>query len=127
MFQSFRFPKHYIINAITFALTCSLTACSNNEDYNSEKNEIVGKWTCSDRYYKGSDTFIFKGNNTYEWSYEGLANWFKPQKGTYIFNDSILTITTRNGSTSVYIIIGISNSSMVIMNGDGDKYTYYKE
>lgn len=100
-------------------------SCEKDDD-DSIDSGIVGTWTCSNHYYGGSDTYIFKKNGSYEWSYRGSANLFDPEKGSYTYNGTILTITNNNGTTWVYVVLGISNSTMTIMDEDGDKFTYYK-
>lgn len=114
-----------IAMAFVAIITIILPACSKDDD-SSYDSGIVGSWTCSDHYYGGSDTYTFKKNGTYEWNYRGTASWFDTEKGTYTFNDSILTIKNSKGSTRAYVVLGLTNSSLVIMDEDGDTYTYYK-
>lgn len=96
-------------------------SCKNDEP--SSYKDIVGTWVCSDRYYLGTDTFVFKKNGKMSWSYTG--SWtFNDYDGTYSFNGSILTITKSNGRTEVFLITGITDNSFVLVDEDGYAYTY---
>lgn len=118
------------INNMIKLLLCVIIAgitifsCSKDEDSDTS---IVGTWSCTDHYYGGTDTYIFKKNGTYRWFYEGEADWFSDQNGTYTYNGAILTVTKSSGYTLMYMVIGISKSSLVIMDDDGSKYTYYRK
>lgn len=100
-----------------------LSSCS--EDDKSD-NSIVGTWT-SDRFYGGVDTYVFNKNGTYTWTYKGTADWFTDHSGTYTYNRAILTIKRKSGRTDVYVVIGLTNTSLVIMDDEGDSYTYYRK
>ncbi|MDE7409706.1 MAG: lipocalin family protein [Muribaculaceae bacterium] len=118
------------LNKITKVILCvfiavfTLSSCSKEEELDSS---IVGTWSCSNRYYGGTDTYVFKKNGTYSWFYEGKADWFNDENGTYTYNGTILTVTKSSGYTSMYMVIGISKSSLVLMDDEGDKYTYYRK
>lgn len=89
-------------------------------------NALVGSWTCSDHYYAGTDTFTFKKNGTYSWTYNG--SWeFKDESGHYTFDGSLLTLAKKSGTPVIYIVLSLSKSYMVLMDEDGDRYTYYRE
>lgn len=111
---------------LLLSIFVSITLYSCDDDDAPNNPGIIGTWTCSNHYYGGSDSYTFKKNGNYEWSYSGTADWFDSQKGTYTFNGSILTITNSKGTTWAYVVLGITNSSMIIMDEDGYKYTYYK-
>ena len=110
---------------LLMAATLSMTSCGNDEPDNKD-NSIVGSWTCSNHYHGGTDSFTFKKNGTMSWTYSG--SWsFTDFTGTYTFNGSILTVTNSSGTTWVYIVAGLSDSSLVLIDEDGDSYTYYKK
>lgn len=114
----------YLLLSIILILPISLVSCEDQDA--SDNSGIIGTWTCSNHYYGVSDSFTFKKNGNYEWTYSGTVDWYDSQKGTYTFNGSILTLTNIKGTTWVYVVLGITNSSMILIDEDGDKYTYYK-
>lgn len=114
-----------ITSLLLFLVTAvALVSCGDDEDKNMPS--IIGSWTSSSHYYGGTDTFTFKKNGTYNWSYSGSMT-FEDQTGSYIFNGTTLTVTNKKGTTWLYLVIALSDSSMVIMDEDGDKFTYYKK
>lgn len=106
-------------------MSIGLVSCSKDD----KNNALVGSWSCSNHYYGGSyggiDTYVFKSNGTYEWSCTG--DWWDDISGRYSYNsdEGILTID-RNGYTNVYIIASITDSSFLMIDEEGDYYTYYK-
>lgn len=102
-----------------------LSSCGDDDGPNG--SSIVGSWTCSKHYYGGSDTYTFKKNGTFSWTYSGTANWFDDESGTYTFNGSMLTLTNKRGFSWIYMVVGLSDSSVIFIDEDGDKYTYYKK
>lgn len=110
---------------ISFMLTLT-TACDKDKDKEPD-GSIVGKWTCSNHYYGGSDTYTFNKNGKYTWTYSGIADWFDDQSGTYTFNGSLLTITNSRGTSFIYVVVGLSDTSMILIDEDGYKYTYFRQ
>lgn len=114
-----------------FLMVCfvvQLSSCKNKDD-NASNNPIVGSWTCTDHYYGGSDTFTFKSNGTYTWTYKAIKDWsFDDHSGNYAFDQSrsTLTIHSNKGTTWVYIIISLTSKSFTLMDEDGDTYYYQK-
>ena len=100
----------------------ALSSCKKNDGGGGNK-QIVGTWTCSHHYYGGSDTFVFKSNGKYQWN---GPSPFPSHSGDYSFNGVILTISKTSGSTNVYTILSLTDSYFVMMDEDGDSYTYYK-
>lgn len=119
-----------LLQMLTVLMLCVVIApsfVSCGDDDEPGDSSIVGSWTCDDHYYCGSDTFTFKKNGSYTWTYRGTADWFDDQKGTYTYAENILVITNTKGTTWVYIVVSQTNASMVLMDEDGDRYTYYKD
>ena len=117
----------FMCRVISCVILVMITLISCSKDELSDSS-IVGTWSCSDRYYGGTDTYIFKKNGSYSWFYKGTADWFKDQNGTYTYNGTILTTKKASGTITVmYVVIGITKSSLVIMDDEGDKYTYYRK
>lgn len=121
-------PINKIVLKFLFAIILPLfvfTGCGDDEPDNDNKS-IVGSWTCENHYYGGSDTFTFKKNGTMSWTYKG--SWsFTDYTGSYTFNGSILTVTNTKGTTWIYIVAGLSDTTLVMIDEDGDSYTYHKK
>ena len=118
-------PRPFFLLAIITLLSAfALSSCKGDDDEELSESGIVGKWTCNDHYYQGEDTFVFKKNGTYTWSYKGEADWFENQEGTYTFDGSLLVITNSHDTTWIYVVMSLSDSTMVIMDEDGYYYTY---
>ena len=114
---------------IVAMLSLGLLSCGDDEEENVE-NPFVGTWLCSNHYIdrvsydSGTDTYTFKSNGSYEWKCRGWDN----ESGYYNYNTSLKTLTLSNkkGTTWVYIIPSITDSYFVIIDEDGDRYTYSK-
>lgn len=120
--------KHLLWMLIALSMSISFASCGDDdEDEPQPQGGIVGSWVSNNHYYGGSDTYTFRDNGTYSWSYSGSADWFDPESGTYTFNGATLTTSSSHGITRVYVIVGINETSFVMMDEDGDKYTYYKK
>lgn len=113
-------------------LSLSLSSCGDDDDdEGGGGNPLVGTWSCSSHYIDrvsfegGTDTFTFKSNGTYEWKCRGWDN----ESGKYYYNNSLntLTITNQKGTTLVYIIPTLTDSYFVMIDEDGDSYTYSKK
>lgn len=113
----------WLLALIAFVSAVSFSSCDKDGNGNSS---IVGSWTCGVHYYGGSDTYTFKKNGTYTWTYSGPSSYFQDETGRYTYNGVILTTSSNRGSTRAYVVIGLTKSSLVIMDEDGDSYTYYK-
>lgn len=124
--------KKYFCIIITLVVllgsTIAISSCS-KDDNDVSSNSIVGTWSCNNHYYGGSDTFTFKSNGTYTWSYRGTADWFNNETGNYAYDPlrSTLTIQNKKGTTWVYVVISLTSSSFTIMDEDGDTYFYQKK
>lgn len=129
--------KFYLLTASIFTvLACLILASCNKGD--SSSNPFVGTWSCSNHFYGGTaagggvDTFVFKSNNTYQWSCTGNWSW-KPESGNYKYNEKLgtLTISKNGGGTTVYLVLSISDTFFVIADIesgiDTSSYTYYKQ
>ena len=117
----------FLLTIITLLSALALSSCKGDDDEEIYESGIVGKWTSTDHYYKGEDTFVFKKNGTYTWSYRGEADWFEDQKGTYTFDGSLLVVTNSSGTTWIYFVMSLSDSTMVIMDEEGYYYTYRRK
>lgn len=111
----------FVVSAIT------LSSCKDDDDDNETASEIVGTWTCADHYYGGSDTFVFKSNGSYTWSYNGTADWFSDKKGKYAFNGVSLILSDNDGTTTVYIVSALIGNNLFLVDEDGEKYLYQRK
>ena len=111
-------------------VSLSLSSCGDDDDDDGGGNPLVGTWSCSSHYIDrvsydgGTDTYTFKSNGTYEWKCRGWDN----ESGKYYYNNSLstLTITNQKGTTWVYVIPTLTDSYFVMIDEDGDSYTYSK-
>ena len=117
-------PSKKAIIALIMFLIVGLMSC-NKSNSSSSNSQIIGMWVCHNHYYGGDDTYIFNSNDTYKWI--GPDTW-DVKTGYYSYNPatSILTISPNNGTTRVYSILSLTSSNFVMMDEDGDCYTYYK-
>lgn len=103
----------------------SFTSCSKDDG-----NPLVGTWSCNNHYYggssgRGTDTYIFKSNGTYEWSCTG--DWWDNVSGNYSYDVENGILSINRNATEVYYIISITESSFTMMDEVGDYYTYYRK
>lgn len=104
----------------------ALSSCSSNDDEDAPTTtSIVGSWTCNHHYWGGSDTYSFRKDGTFKWTYSGTDS-FDDTYGTYVKNDYVLIIKDYDGVTRVYVILYLSSTEMHIMDDDGDTYKYFK-
>ncbi len=118
---------------VSSIVCCLLVSCSK-----SNSNPFVGTWSCTNHFYGGGapgggvDTFVFKSDNTYQWSCTGDWGW-KPETGHYKYNSKLetLTLSTTGGSTTVYLVLSIADNFFVIADIESgmetSSYTYYKK
>lgn len=99
-------------------------SCKDDDD---DKVSLVGTWYCNNRYAGGTDTYTFKSNNTYTWS--GPKEYFNDETGTYHYNNEsgLFTHTNSRGTTWVEYIPTLTTSLFVLIDEDGDRYTYHKK
>ena len=119
--------KYLMWMLIALSMSISFASCGDDDEDEPQGSGIVGSWVCNNRYYGGSDTYTFHDNGTYNWSYSGSADWFERESGTYTFNGVTLTTSSNKGITNAYVIVGMNETSFVMMDEDGDKYTYYRK
>ncbi len=113
-----------IIALLGLMVATSLSSCKKDDPIDS----IVGKWTCTERFYQANDTYEFRKNGTFEHTYQVTGSWgnnFTPYSGNYILFGSILTLS-YNGYNDIYIVYN-GGDYMIITDEDGDSYTYYRE
>lgn len=123
--------KWSVLSMMMVALMSFCLLSCNNDDEKDSSSGIVGTWSCNNHYYDhvssgpGTDTFTFKSNGTYEWQCRG----WESQNGRYSYNrdSGILTITNQKGTTWIYIIVSMTESYFVMMDEEGDSYTYNKK
>ena len=104
------------------------TSCGDDDE---NTNPFVGTWSCSKHYIDriswdgGTDTYTFKSNGTYEWKCRGWDD----ESGNYYYNESLktLTVTNQRGTTWVYIIPSLTDTYFVMIDEDGDSYTYNRK
>lgn len=118
-----------IILMVVMMLGDAIVFSSCDKDGNDASSiSIVGTWSCTRHYYGGTDTFTFKSNGTYTWSYKGSRD-YPNDYGNYAFDPSrsTLVIHNRKGTIWSYVIISLTSSSFTIMDEDGDTYCYQKD
>ena len=111
----------------------TFTACSkdddNDVDNNSGSSLIVGTWSCDHHYLDGYssgtpatiDTYVFYSDNTYKWT---CKSW-DDQSGTYVYNEQTRTLTIYEFNRNrTYYVLNLTQEYLVIMDQDGDSYTY---
>lgn len=117
--------KKQVVYALTFMFivlsTIVLPSCKKNDEGGSN-NQIVGTWTCSNHWYGGSDTYVFRSNGKFQWN----GPYDKAEYGDYSFNGVILTTSSASGVMRVFTILSLTNTYLVMMDQDGDSYKYYK-
>lgn len=119
--------KHLLWMLIALSLSVCFASCGDDDEDEPQGMSIVGTWKSDNHYWGGSDTYVFHDNGTYNWSYSGSADWFERESGTYTFNGVTLTTSSNKGITNAYVIVGMNETSFVMMDEDGDKYTYYRK
>ena len=125
--KTLRFLTITLISMMFF----SLASCSSDDNDETMANGLVGTWECSDHYIDlisfedGTDYYTFKSNGTYEWRCRGHNS----HSGKYSYNkeSGLLTITNQKGTTWVYVIAALTDSFFVMIDEDGDRYTYTKQ
>lgn len=117
--------KKQVVYALTFMFivlsTIVLPSCKKNDE-GGNNNQIVGTWTCSNHWYGGSDTYVFRSNGKFQWN----GPYDKAEYGDYSFNGVILTTSSASGVMRVFTILSLTNTYFVMMDQDGDSYKYYK-
>ena len=108
-----------IILLLIIVAGCLVTACSKENGDSS----FVGKWQCDEHYYSGSDVYNFKKDGTYTWS---CPDW-DSEEGVYSYTDATITFSQYSGKTKTYILLSKTATSFVIMDSDGDSYTYFRK
>lgn len=118
--------SNYFLLLFIVVLPVILTACKDDKD--EPTSLIVGTWTCSKHYYLGKDTFIFEKDGSFRWTYDG--DWyFQDMYGIYNFDGNILTIINNEGTTWIYFVVSLTESSLVLLSPgfddpEGESYTY---
>ena len=124
------FYQSFLTMVMFAMIILGLSSCNGDDDDNGN-NPLVGTWSCSEHYVDwvtmgdGVDTYIFKSDGKYEWSCRGWDS----KSGDYNYNSSLstLTLSDKKGTTSIYIIPSITDSYFVMLDEDGDSYTYRRK
>lgn len=105
----------------------ALSSCGDDDkdEPNGTNTSIVGTWSCSDRYYGGTDYFTFNQNGTYSWKCPG--SWHDPHSGNYSFNNGLLKVIKSNGTSWIYLVQFSNSDSFILTDEDGDSYLYTRE
>lgn len=118
-----------IFSSILFVMFLSLfiIGCSSDDEENNQMlSEIVGTWRCN--YEDGYDMYVLKSDGTgtgTEYSYKyGGETW----KITYRVNGSRLTIIEdEDGDTSIYEIAELNSSILIVIDENGDSWTFIRQ
>lgn len=120
--------KKNLLLTLTFVLTLIFTACSNDDDNNSNPT-IVGKWkTVKFEYYTDGvldetvttveensscpDYIEFKDNGTYIVINNDVnCNSTADESGTYVYNGTTIS-TTSGGFTDIATVITLTDSDL---------------
>ncbi|MBQ2978651.1 MAG: hypothetical protein IJE18_00915 [Bacteroidaceae bacterium] len=114
---------------LTLVLCLAFVSCEKDGD--KIKNQFVGKWQ-SNHYSGGVDYYTFTSDGKYTW--EGPTSSWGTDYGIYTYNSELKTliITSQKGNhpegrtTITNVILEINDEYFIILDNDGDSYTYFK-
>ena len=122
---------HLFVTFVALFVTIStFTSCEDNGSGNT--NPLVGKWQCKNHYNGGADYYTFTSDGQYTW--DGPNDSWGTDFGKYAYNRELgtMTFTSLKGNhpggltTITYMVLEINNENFIIMDNDGDSYTYFK-
>lgn len=111
--------KRILLLAIAVITIFAVSSCSKE----SAASSFVGTWQCDDHWYGGPDVYEFKKDGTYTW--RGPSG--KSESGVFSYTSATITFSQYSGRTRTYILLSKTNTNFVIMDDDGDSYTYFKK
>lgn len=111
--------KRILLLMIAIISVFAISACSKE----NEASSFVGTWQCDNHWYGGPDVYEFNKDRTYTW--RGPFN--TSESGVYSYTSSTLTFSQYTGQTRTYILLSKTSTNFVIMDQDGDSYTYFKK
>lgn len=118
--------KHIALLIAVLLCSYALTACGGDDEPGRNSNSLVGIWSCSSRFYLGTDYYTFRKNGTYSWRYVG--DWtFNDIEGNYTYNNGLLVLVGNNGYSYVLLAQFSNSNTLIITDEDGDSYTYRRE
>lgn len=105
----------------------TLTSCGDGDkdEPSGGSNSIVGTWRCDNHYSGGSDYYTFNSGGTYTWKCPG--SWFNPDSGNYTFSNGLLILVNKKGTSWTYLVQFSNKNTFILMDEDGDSYTYVRE
>lgn len=112
--------KKILVLMIAAVAALAITSCSKED---KKDTAFVGKWQCDDHYYGGSDVYEFTEEGTYTWRCPGWDS----QSGVYSYTPSSISFSQYSGRTTTFILLSKTDSNFVIMDDDGDSYTYFRK
>lgn len=118
-----------LVIIMAVVMNVSFISCSSDDENGG--GPLVGSWYCNKHFANrispsedATDTYTFKSDGTYEWNCPG----WNDESGRYTYNkeSGILTRTNQKGTTWVEMIVALTDTHFVLIDEDGDRYTYYK-
>lgn len=117
-----------IFSSILFVMFLSLfiIGCSSDDEENNQMlSEIVGTWRCN--YEDGYDLIIFRSNGTGTWTEQAYDSGGSTRNIAYEINGNKLIITDEEGYIEIYNIAKLSSSLLVLVDEDGDSWTFIRQ
>lgn len=111
--------KRILLLMIAIISVFAIVSCSNED----AESSFVGLWQCDNHWYGGASVYEFKNDATYTWR----GPYGKSESGVYSYTSSTLTFSQYTGQTRTYILLSKTSTNFVIMDQDGDSYTYFKK
>ena len=107
-------------------LSLFVTGCSNDdEEENQNFSEIIGTWRCN--YEDGYDLIIFRSNGTGTWTEQSYDYGGSTWNMAYRTDGNKLIITDEEGYVEIYNIAKLSSSLLVLVDEDGDSWTFIRQ
>lgn len=122
----FNSQQRWLLPLLAVMMAFSLSACGDDDKDSPKANsEIVGAWTRGTPYW--TETYYFNNDGSYTYVYEMTFDDFydvSNEDGSYFYNGSTLSLTGSGGYGRVYIVMGIDANNLVLMNEEGETYSY---
>ncbi|MBQ8711485.1 MAG: hypothetical protein IJ551_01480 [Prevotella sp.] len=117
--------KWYLL-ALMLVAALTFSACGDDDEEGGGQQQtgFVGEWIC--KAYNGGMNLTMYKDGTY-WYRD---NYYS-REGNWYHNNSLQTLSLTNwdsyGGTRTYFVLALTDSYFIIMNDDGDSYTYERK